>query len=208
LALAACAKDPTAGKTAATLGEAKNVGAAPANAETLRVGPADSSVGFVGAKVTAQHVGRFGDFDGTILLVPGALEKSRVELDVKVASLSVEGGPEIVGLADHLRSADFFDVAKFPSARFVSTAIQAGSKVAGANYTVTGNLEIRGTSRSVTFPATITAAAEALQVKTEFGINRKDFGIVYPGMKDDLIKDHVLVRVDLKAPRGSRPRAP
>src|SRR5262249_18012830 len=96
---------------------------------------------------------------------------------------------------------DFFDVAKFPSARFVSTAIKPGSDVASMNYTVTGNLEIRGITKSVTFPASISVAADAVTVKTEFDINRKDFGIVYPGMKDDLIKDNVLIRVDLRAPR-------
>jgi polyisoprenoid-binding protein YceI len=138
---------------------------------------------------------------GTIALVPNAVEKSRVEFEVKVSSLSVEGGPDMADLAQHLKSPDFFDVAKHPSAHFVSTAIKAKSEVAGANYTVTGNLEMHGITKSVTFPATITLDHDAVQVKTEFGINRKDFGIVYPGMKDDLIKDNVLIRVELTAPR-------
>ena len=138
LALAACAKDPTQGKSAATVGEAKTATAAPATAETLRVGPEGSRIGFVGAKVTAQHAGHFREFAGTIALVPQAIEKSRVELDVKVASLTVDGGPE--DLENHLKTPDFFDVAKFPSAKFVTTAIRAGSDVASANYTVTGNL--------------------------------------------------------------------
>jgi polyisoprenoid-binding protein YceI len=202
LAFVACAKDPTQGKSAATVGEAKTATAAPASAETLRVGPDGSKIAFVGAKVTAQHAGHFREFAGTIALVPEAIEKSRVEFDIKVASLTIEGGPE--DLENHLRTPDFFDVAKFPSAKFVSTAIKAGSDVAGANYTVTGNLEIRGTSKSVTFPATINVGADAVQVKSEFGINRKDFGIVYPGMKDDLIKDNVLIHVDLNAPRAKR----
>jgi polyisoprenoid-binding protein YceI len=202
LAFAACAKDPTQGKTAATVGAAQTASAAPASAESLKVGPDTSKIGFVGAKVTAQHVGQFGDFAGTISLVADAVEKSRVEFDVKTASLAMPGEPE--DLVHHLKSPDFFDVAKFPSARFVSTAIKAGSDVAGANYTITGNLEMRGTSKSVTFPATVTVGADAVHVKSEFGINRKDFGIVYPGMKDDLIKDNVLIRVDLTAPRAKR----
>ena len=204
LVLAACAKDPTQGKTAATVGEAKTASAAPAGAETLRIGPDSSKIGFVGAKVTAQHPGHFGDFAGTISLAPNAVEKSRVEFEVKVASLVIDQ-PDMSDLVEHLKTPDFFDVAKFPSARFVSTAIKAGSDVAGANYPVTGNLEIRGTTRSVTFPATIDVGADAVQVRSEFGINRKDFGIVYPGMKDDLIKDNVLIRVELKAPR--KPKA-
>ena len=202
VAAMACAKDPTQGKSAATVGEAKTAGGAPTGAETLRVGPDSSKVGFVGAKVTAQHVGHFGEFAGTIALADGVPEKSRVELEVKIASLSIEGGPE--DLVNHLKSPDFFDVAKHPAARFLSTAIKAGSDVAGMNYTVTGNLEIRGVSKSVTFPARITVAPDAVSVHSEFGINRKDFGIVYPGMKDDLIKDNVLIRIDLSAPRAPR----
>jgi polyisoprenoid-binding protein YceI len=204
LAVAACAKDPTQGKTVATVGEARSVATAAANAEPLRVGPDTAKIDFVGAKVTAQHVGHFGDFVGTISLVPDAVEKSRVEFEVKVASLTVEGGPDMADLVEHLKSPDFFDAARYPSARFVSTTIKAGSDVAGANYTVAGNLEIRGANKGIAFPATITVGADAVHVKAEFGINRKDFGIVYPGMKDDLIKDNVLVRVDMTAPRATK----
>src|SRR5262249_53360221 len=120
--------------------------------------------------------------------------RSRVEIEVQTASLSIEGGPE--KLERHLRSADFFDCARFPTARFVSTAIAATKD----GYQVTGNLELRGVKRSVTFPAEIDAGADVVVV-AEFGIDRKDFGIVYAGMADDLIKDNVLITVKLHAPR-------
>ena len=200
-AAAACAKDPTQGKTSAQVAQAQPAAAAPAGAETLRLSPDSSKIGFVGAKVTAQHPGHFGEFGGTISLAP-KIESSRVEFEVKVASLTIDQ-PDMSDLVEHLKTPDFFDAARFPTAKFVSTAIKSGSSVAGANYTVTGNLEIRGTTKSVTFPATIDVAADAVRVKSEFGINRKDFGIVYPGMKDDLIKDNVLIRVELLAARRS-----
>jgi len=200
LAIAGCTKDPTEGKAAAQVAEAKQEKAAPAAAETLKVSP-DSKLGFVGAKVTAQHVGEFQDFDGTISLVDGKVEGGKVEFEVRVAKMVVDGGLE--KLENHLRSPDFFDVEQFPTARFVSTEIKAGSDKPGMTHTVTGNLEIRGTKRSVTFPAKIDVGASAVTASTEFGINRKDFGIVYPGMPDDLIKDNVLIRVDFKAPRAA-----
>jgi polyisoprenoid-binding protein YceI len=200
----ACAKDPTEGKTKAAVSEPKAAPTAPAAptavTEKLAVTPAASAIGFVGAKVTAQHVGKFSDFTGTITLVDGAPEKSRVEFDVKVAAMSVDGGNE--SLEKHLRSADFFDVEKFPSAKFVSTEIKAGSDAPGMTHTVTGNLELRGTTKGVTFPANITVEKDAVRVKTEFGINRRDFNIVYPGAPDDLIKDNVLIQVSLEAKRG------
>jgi polyisoprenoid-binding protein YceI len=202
LLAAACAKDPTAGKTHAVVGEAQAEKKLPTAAEIIRVSPAIAKIGFVGAKVTGQHVGSFSEVTGNISLVDGKPETSRVELEVQTASVDVDGGPKLIA---HLKSPDFFDVAKHPTARFVSTEIKPGSDVAGATHTVTGNLELRGTTRSVTFPATIAVAADKVTVKAEFGINRKDFGIVYPGASDDLIKDNVLLQIEIAAPRSGNP---
>jgi polyisoprenoid-binding protein YceI len=199
LGVVACAKDPTSGKSRAEVAEAVAEEAAPSASEVLEVGPSTSKVGFVGAKVTAQHVGVFNDFAGVIHLVEADPEKSRIEFDVKTAALTVDDGIE--RLENHLRSDDFFDSANHPSARFVSTRIRAGSDAPGMTHTVTGNLEIRGTRKSVTFPARIEVTAGSVAVDTEFGIDRQDFGVSYPGMRDDLIRDNVLIRVELRAPR-------
>jgi polyisoprenoid-binding protein YceI len=64
---------------------------------------------------------------------------------------------------------------------------------------VTGNLDLHGVKKSITFPATIKVEGDTVEVSAEFAINRKDFGIVYAGMPDDLIKDDVLMKVKLKA---------
>lgn len=199
LSAVACAKDPTSGKTEAAVAAAQVEKAAPETAETLAVDTGSSKIGFIGAKVSAQHVGVFQDYTGKIALVGGKIEGGKVEFEVKAESMILDGGlPKLEG---HLKSADFFDVEKYPLARFVSTEIKQGSDVEGMNYTVTGNLEMRGTTKSVTFPAAIDVGAEGVKAKTEFGINRKDFGIEYPGMPDDLIKDNVLIQVELAAPR-------
>jgi polyisoprenoid-binding protein YceI len=203
LALVACAKDPTKGKAKAEVSAAKAEPAIPATAEVIHVTPDPSTIGFVGAKVTRQHHGWFHDFAGTISLVDGKPEKSTVQFDVKTASFTLDDGPD--DLVNHLKSKDFLDVANFPSATFTSTEIKAGSDTAGMNYTITGNLELRGTKQSITFPANITLADDQITVQTEFGINRKQWGIVYPGMADDLIKDNVLIRVALHAPRVKKP---
>jgi polyisoprenoid-binding protein YceI len=103
----------------------------------------------------------------------------------------------------HLKSPDFFDVAQFPTATFTSTAIKAGAE-GGATHTVTGTLDLHGVKKSITFPATIAVGADTVSVKSEFAINRKDFNIVYPGKPDDLIKDEVLLKLDIAAkPQGS-----
>jgi polyisoprenoid-binding protein YceI len=183
---AATASTPPAG-TAATA-------TAAAGASTHRFGPADSSIGFVGAKVTGKHEGSFGAFSGGITLVDNDPVKSSVSAEIDTTSLKTDSDR----LAKHLRSPDFFDVEKFPKATFTSTAIKAGGDK-GATHTVTGNLQLHGVTKSVSFPATITIEGGAVQVKAEFGINRKDFGILYAGKADDLIKDDVLIKLNLKA---------
>jgi polyisoprenoid-binding protein YceI len=67
---------------------------------------------------------------------------------------------------------------------------------------VTGNLELHGVTKSITFPATIKMSADAVDVDAEFAINRKDFGIVYAGKPDDLIKDDVLIKLEIRAKKG------
>mgnify|MGYP001341828940 CR=1 FL=1 len=207
---AGCVKDPTEGKTAAKVAEPQQVEKAPEGAEAadvakkterLTVDRSRSKVGFVGAKVTAQHVGVFQEFTGSIALVDGKLEGGNVEFEVQTASVVADdGNPRLEG---HLRSPDFFEVEKFPTAKFVSTSITAGSDAEGMTHTVTGNLTIRGTTKSVTFPAKVEVTPSEVRASTEFGINRNDFGIVYPGKADDLIKDNVLIQVDFVAPRAA-----
>jgi polyisoprenoid-binding protein YceI len=98
----------------------------------------------------------------------------------------------------HLKSPDFFDVAKFPKATFTSTSIKAGGEK-GATHTVTGNLELHGVKKSISFPATIKVAGDAVDANASFGINRKDFGVNYPGKADDLVKDEILLTLTIHA---------
>jgi len=150
---------------------------------------AKSSIGFVGRKVTLDHEGSFADFTGSVSIDEG--RSASVNFTVKMASVVVE--PE--KLRGHLMSADFFDVEKHPAATFKSTAITESAE--GGTHTVTGDLTLRGVTRKISFPATLKAEGATAHGMSEFKINRKDFGIVYPGMPDDLIADDVLIKLDL-----------
>lgn len=158
---------------------------------------ADSKIEFVGAKVTGKHDGSFGAFSGSISVPGGDATKGTVSVKIEMASMTTDNEK----LTTHLKSAEFFDVAKIPDAKFTSTAIKTGGDK-GASHTVTGNLELHGVTKSITFPATIKASDGSVEVSAEFGINRKDFGIVYPGKPDDLIKDEVLLKLNIKASKG------
>jgi polyisoprenoid-binding protein YceI len=153
-----------------------------------------SEVTWVGAKVTGKHDGKFGKFAGQIQLVGSDPTKSAVKVEVAASSLAADNEK----LTGHLKSPDFFDVEKYPTIRFQSSKIEVGGE-RGATHTVTGNLELHGVTKSIRFPATIGVGGDNVTIKSEFGINRKDFGIVYPGKPDDLIKDEVLVRLNVVA---------
>lgn len=164
--------------------------------EELTIDAARSSVGFTGAKVTDSHSGSFEQFSGTIRLDPSSIPDSSVSITIQMNSVQIEP-PR---LREHLLSPDFFDVARFPTATFESTTIAAGGQ--GGTHTVTGNLTLHGQTRAITFPATIHVTDGEVHATAEFSINRQDFGITYPGMQDDLIRDGVVIRFDVRAPRG------
>jgi polyisoprenoid-binding protein YceI len=199
LASAACDNDPAKGKAQAAVSEAAPAAAAaPATgAVGYAFSQAGSSLEYVGAKVTAKHDGKLGTFSGSIQLVDGDVTKSSVSVDIDVASITSNAEK----LTKHLKSGDFFDVEKFPKATFKSTAIKAGGD-GGASHTVSGNLQLRDVTKQITFPATIKVSGDSVQVSAEFAINRKDFGIVYPGMANDLIKDEVLIKLKLDAKKS------
>jgi polyisoprenoid-binding protein YceI len=204
LFLAAC-EDPAANKTRAVTSNASTpatnsqVPAVPATkGETLAINGDNSKVLFTGSKVTGKHDGGFGKFTGEINLVDGKPEASSVKVTIDTPSVFSDDD----GLTGHLQTGDFFDVKKFPLASFVSTSV-VPDPAKGANvFNVTGDLELRGVKKSISFPATITVSPAAVAVNSEFVINRKEFGILYPGKADDLIRDDVVIKLDLKTPRN------
>jgi polyisoprenoid-binding protein YceI len=192
----ACA-DPAANKPKASVGEATSEKTAPKQGgETLTITPENSQIDFVAAKVTPSHNGSFKQFNGTVDLLNSDPLQSVVSMVIDTASV-VTDEPD---LTKHLQTPDFFDVAKFPKANFVSTKIEP-SAASGTTHTITGNFDLHGIKKSISFPAAIQVTPTNVSVKSEFAINRKDFGLVYPGKADDLIKDGVVIKLNLNVPR-------
>ena len=191
--LIAC-HDPAADTSRATTGEAAHV-ASPAVAQGQKylITPQNSKIEFIGSKVTGKQNGSFGDFSGQIDYA-GSPENSRVNITIKTDSITTDAAD----LTKHLKTADFFDVAKYPEATFISTAIKAGGE-RGATHTVTGNLTMHGVSKAITFPATINVTPDAATVESSFSLNRKDFGINYAGAADNLIRDDVVMALHVHA---------
>ena len=194
LVLVAGCGNPATNKSQAVTGEAQQAPSAPpAVAQTYVITPENSKIEFVGSQVTGSHNGSFQKFSGEVHYT-GDVTTSHVTITMEADSLTTDT-PD---LTKHLKTADFFDVAKYPQAKFESTAIKTGGDK-GASHTITGNLTLHGATKSVTFPATIAVAPDAITVDSTFAINRKDFGINYAGATDNLIRDDVVMTLKIKA---------
>ena len=199
LALATGCEDPAKGKPRAEVTAANESAAAkPAgsNLEQLTLSSDSSKLNWVGSKVSGSHDGSFQKFTGTLYLADGKAEGGKIELVIDTTSIEADKAK----LTRHLRSPDFFDVNTYPQATFTSTKI-AKTETAGATHTISGTLDLHGTKKSITFPVKISVTASEVTATSEFSLNRKDFGINYQGMANDLIRDDVVIKIDIKVAR-------
>ena len=190
--------NPAANKPKASVGNAapESNTAKPAGGETLAITPDNSKVEFVAAKVTRSHNGSFKQFSGAIDLLNSDPGQSIVSISIDTSSVVTDEDD----LTHHLKTPDFFDVAKYPKATFVSTKIEP-NVANGATHSVTGNFDLHGIKKSISFPATIQITPTNVSVNADFAINRQDFKLTYPGKADDLIKDGVVIKLTLNVPR-------
>lgn len=151
-----------------------------------------SEVNFIGSKVTGSHSGSFKTFSGYFTLE----NQAPVGNDHKVVIDMNSTVSDDEKLTAHLKSADFFDVEKYPEATFDVTAF---NKESDTSYTVSGNFTLHGETKNISFPATVSQSGDLVNIGAKFNINRKDFGIVYAGMADDLIRDEVVIELKLEA---------
>lgn len=155
------------------------------------ISPRNSKLEFVGSKVTRSHQGGFANFSGVLQLNGESPEGATLTVTVATDSIWADDAQ----LTGHLKSPDFFDVAKFPEAKF-----ELASAAPGANgYDLTGTLTLHGVTKQITFPAAIQIGEGKVTATSEFAIDRFDFGIVYPGKADDLIRREVVIKLTINA---------
>ncbi|MFD1951058.1 YceI family protein [Sphingomonas arantia] len=129
--------------------------------------------------------GLFGNITGTLTLDPKAPKAAKVVIDVPVAEVVTTSAK----LNEHLKTADFFDTAKFPTAHFESTSVVPQ----GTRAKITGNLTLHGVTRPVTLDARFVGTganpmskAQTVGFEATTQIQRSQFGIVkyVPGVAD------------------------
>jgi polyisoprenoid-binding protein YceI len=153
---------------------------APAAAATWDIDTAHANAGFRVRHLMVSHVrGHLGPVTGTVFIDEQDLSRSRVDVSVDARGLDSREPKR----DDHLRSADFLDVANHPTVTFRSTRVEAPAR-AGGDLRVTGDLTIRGVTRPVTLE--VEALPPAIQdpwgnrrrgVSARARINRKDWGL-------------------------------
>lgn len=158
---------------------AAKVSYAPVPGGDYNVDPAHSIIGFSIRHLKIAWVeGRFKDFKGTIHFDEKDVTKSSVEFTAKVES--IDTGVEQRNA--HLRTADFFDVAKYPEMNFKSTRVERRGK---DGYVLHGDFTLKGVTKPVAFPFTVTGAIQDPWGNTRFGvtaqtkIDRRDYGITW-----------------------------
>lgn len=152
-----------------------------------------------GSNVSRTHELSFGEWSGTASLGDGTPESASIQFEVTTGSVVTD--PDSRGamsdrLDGHLKSEDFFASDEYPTASFVSTSIVEGGE-GDATHTITGDFTIRGVTKEIAFPATVAVDGDTVTARAEFSLNRQDFGVSYPGQPDDLIRDDVVIVVDV-----------
>ncbi len=151
-----------------------------ASAASWSIDPDHSNVGFKVRHMMISNVrGEFGKFNGVVELDDQDVTKSKVDVTVDTASISTG----VVKRDEHLKSADFFDVAKYPTMTFVSQKVK---KVGNDKLRVSGLLTLHGVTREVV----LDVEGPTRAYKDQWGnvkrgataiarINRKDFGLTW-----------------------------
>lgn len=191
LIFAAC-ENPADKTTNATVSDAVEIAAAPTAAGVRYAFTSNSEIHFTGSKMTGSHSGGFKKFTGDFTVADNALAGIDQKIVIDMNSLWSDNEK----LTGHLKSGDFFNVEKFPESSFELTGLKAAAE---GSYQVSGNLTLMGTSKNITFPATASLTDGNAKIRAKFDINRKDFGIVYAGKADDLIRDEVVIELKLEA---------
>ena len=177
--------------------------AAPALAapQTYEIDPVHSRVEFTIRHMFSKVTGSFGKFQGAILYDPAAPAASNVKAEIDASSIDTNNERR----DGHLKSPDFFDVAKYPSLTFTSAKVTAGE---GGKMKVEGTLTIHGVSKPVVLDASFLGSGPGLDGVTRAGfeattkVDRKDYGIVWNKTLDQggtLLGDEVDISLEIEA---------
>lgn len=185
------------------LADAKEV--ATETKHNLSVDIETSRVNWIGYKLGGNHAGTIKLQSGAMSIDGDKLLSGSFVIDMNaIENTDMEAGKMRDQLIGHLKSEDFFDVAKYPTAKF---EITSAKKLDANNYQIEGNLTMKETTKNITFEAQIDKDENNVYTATTntFVINRTDWGVnygsknIFKDLKDAVILDDVEIKLTISA---------
>lgn len=170
-----------------------------------------STLGWSGSKVVSgSHTGTIKISEGTLSVEEGNLTAGNFTIDMTtINNTDVEEAEEKAKLEGHLKSADFFHVDSFATAKFEITKVEPIENGADGNtHNVSGNLTIKGNTREITFPAKVSMEGDKLTAKAATEINRLEWNVMWGNendnaarafLKENFLSNNIGLTIDLVA---------
>lgn len=178
-------------------------GGASAVVKTTAINTEKSTIDWIGKKVLGQHNGKVNIQSGSIFTKDNVLTGGSFVIDMKsITSEDLKDADYNKKLIGHLNSADFFNVAEFPTATLKITKVLKLTNKPN-EYTVTADLTIKGITKSITFPATFKAVGNGFEGNANITIDRTLWDIKYgsssffEGLGDKAIKNEFELNVKI-----------
>lgn len=197
------------GDKAAEISAALEPGEKPENAVVKTVDVNGSTLEWEGTKVTGSgHNGTIELKSGELYMVDDQLVGGNFIIDMNgITVVDIEDPESNARLKGHLESDDFFSVATYPEATFEMANIEPieGAAEADANYTINGNLTIKGITHSISFPAKVSVSGDQVNAFADFDFDRAKYevrfgsGSFFDDLGDNMIRDNINLQIDLAA---------
>lgn len=234
--LYSCQQKP--GGTDAEVGEAQEVSEVSSEASDYALNTTESKLMWYGFKPNGRHNGTIGIQDGSVAVMNGEVVGGSFTMDMNNINVEDLEGEYKDKLTNHLKSGDFFSVEEHPTAVFEITEVEPYSNevastdgdakmkvvvneeevdeysIPDPTHTITGNLTMRGTTLSISFPAIVEVTDGQVTAQAKFNIDRSKWNIDFreesgyeARAKDELIYDTVHVGFDIVANNEGEPTA-
>ena len=169
--------------------------------ESYTIDPVHSSVTFTIRNFVTKVRGKFGRFSGTIRVDSAHPSQNVTEAVIEVASIDTGNQKRDT----HLRSVDFFEVARFPVIKFRSTAWKP---TGGSTFEITGDLTIKDVTKQILLQVTVSGAAssngedQTSRWDATTTINKKEFNVKDPPLLGAALGDEVAITLHIEATKS------
>ncbi len=173
---------------------------------TYEANLSESKVEWIGTKPIGRHHGTFVLKDGNLVVSGDDLKGGSFVIDIASVTPDDQDAEGNAKLQGHLKSEDFFHVEKYPEGTFEITNVTEGVAdkdnlvMKDATHTITGNLTLKGVTKSITFPAKVNMEGDKVTADANFNIDRTQWNIVYgndESLGDKFIRPEVNLQVHL-----------